>query len=44
MGKWNDSYAASYKLKVISSGTVQHKDNSEFWNPTCVIGGNKKNY
>jgi hypothetical protein len=20
---------------------VQHKENSEFWNPTCVIGGNK---
>jgi hypothetical protein len=22
---------------------VQHKENSEFWNPTCVIGGNKNN-
>jgi hypothetical protein len=21
---------------------VQQKENSEFWNPTCVIGGNKK--
>jgi hypothetical protein len=21
---------------------VQHKENSEFWNPTCVIGGGKK--
>jgi hypothetical protein len=21
---------------------VQHKENSEFWNPTCFIGGNKK--
>ena len=21
---------------------MQQKENSEFWNPTCVIGGNKK--
>jgi hypothetical protein len=21
---------------------VQQKENLEFWNPTCVIGGNKK--
>jgi hypothetical protein len=23
---------------------VQHREKSKFWNPTCVIGGNKKNY
>jgi hypothetical protein len=46
MGKKNNSYTASYKLKVISFaeefGNRAAKENSEFWNPTCVIWRKQK--
>ena len=45
MGRKNNSYIASYKLKVISFaeqfGNRAAEGNSEFWNAACFIGGNK---
>jgi hypothetical protein len=46
MGKKNNSYTAPYKLKVISFaeqfGNRAAQKKREFWNPTCIIGGNKE--